>query len=287
MTLAGCGGGDRDAAGDTPTLETDTVETSSDDTASVEPASLDPSALPPPGEARVEVDGETFVLRPSGSVFFTCEVGEEQALVNYQQTEAGDLSVQASVLDGAWLGTITFAPTGLDNYGASVRSDGTLAVGEGALTYAGSLTYRSLSDPTNTRDVEARIAVNCGPSGSGGTRGVEATAEIDGRTFSFPASGAQSFECEVGPTGVRVLVNHLSLEDSQIQIEASQQAGGWVGGVYVISGTDRYNGIVPPDGTGLEIVGTTLTFAGAFTHTSGTDPAVEQEVAGSASVTCP
>jgi hypothetical protein len=280
--LAGCGGDDAGEAGD----EAFTFDTGVEAETPSEPAILDPSDLPPPGEARVEVDGEVYVLRASGSGNFSCTVVEDEIRINFQQTTGGDLSFQASVLDREWLGNVTFAPTGLDNYGGSLSRDGAgLAVGENAMSYTGTLTYRSFSDPTNTRDVEATIAVNCETSGPGGAG--EATAEIDGTTLTFPASGAQSYECEVAPTSVRVLVNRLALEGRQIQIDATQTSGEWLGNVYVISGTDRYNGIIPADGTGLEISGTTLRFAGTFTHTSEADPTLEREVAGSASVTCP
>lgn len=278
--IAGCGGGGDEGAQET-TAETDTIETSTVDTP--EPASVDPITLPPPGQARIEVDGEAYVLQPSGSVSFTCEVDPEKITINYQQTSGGELTIQASMLDGEWLGNLTFAPTGLDNYGGQVSSEA-LAVEAGAMTFTGTVTHRSLSSPTDTREVEAVMAVNCG-SGEGGA--VAATADIGGETFVFPASGAQSFECEVAPTSFRVLVNRLSLEDRQIQMEGTRQSGEWVGGVYVISGDDRLNAALSADGAGLEIVGQTLTFTGTFTQTSQTDPGVEREVAGSASVTCP
>ncbi|MCZ7588756.1 MAG: hypothetical protein M5U27_07870 [Gaiella sp.] len=283
MALSGCGGGGGAEAGD----GTLTVDTGSEPTGTrSEPATLDPAAVPAPGEARVEVDGQVHVLRASGSGNFTCVVADDDIRINFQQTAGGDLSFQASVLDGEWLGNVTFAPTGLDNYGGSLsRSGPGLVIGTNAMSYTGTLTYRSPSDPTNTRDVGARIAVNCetsGPDGAG-----EATAGLDGTTLAFPASGAQSYECEIAPTSVRVLVNRLALEEKQIQIDATQTSGEWLGNVYVISGTDRYNGIIPADGTGLDIIGNALTFTGTFTHTSETDPSVERELSGSASVTCP
>jgi len=276
MASTGCGGGGDDASDETFTFDTgiETLETTG------ESAVLDPASVPAPGQARVEVDGNVHVLRASGSVYFTCEVGAERITVNFQETDSGSLSIQGGVLDGEWSGNVTFAPTGLDNYGGGING-GEVAVGEDALTFTGTLAYRSLSDPTNTRDAEASIAVNCDTGGAG-----EAMAEIDGETFTFPASGAQSYDCEVTASSARVLVNRLALEDSQIQIDASQQDGRWLGGVYVVSGEDRYNGILPADGSGLEISGSTLTFTGTFTRRSETDPALEQEVVGTASVTC-
>jgi hypothetical protein len=284
MAVVGCGGGG-DGAEDASLFETDTVETDTVSTSSPEPATLDPGSLPPLGEARVDVDGETFSLRPGGSIYFTCEISADRITVNYQQTESGDLSFQAGLLDGEWLGNVTFA-MGDDNYGGTLpRSGEGLAVGTGAMTYTGTLTHRTYSDPSETREVEAVIAVNCGTLGEGSAG--EATAEIGGEMFTFPASGAQSFECEVTPTSFRVLVNRLSLEDKQIQMEGTQQSGEWVGGVYVISGDDRLSAVLSANGAGLEIVGQTLTFTGTFTQTSQTDPGVEREVTGSASVTCP
>jgi hypothetical protein len=282
-TLAGCGGGGSgsDAAVDATFGET-TSETST--TGSAETAGVDPSAVPAPGQARVEVDGKVFVLESSGSIHFVCDVASDEIRINYQQTEAGDLLFQASRQSGEWLGNVTFAESG-NNYGGSVpRSGDGLAVGTDVLTFSGTLTHRTYSDPTNTRDVEASIAVNCDTSGAGGS---DPTAEIDGRTFVFPASGAQSFDCEVAPTGFRVIVNRLALEDSQIQIEGTQQSGDWVGAASVISGEDRYIATFPLDGTGLEVDGNTVTFTGTFTQTSESDPTLERDVEGTASATCP
>jgi len=64
--LSGCGGGpEGEAAGDTSPFGTNPADTSTAESG-VELANLDPSALPPPGEARVEVDGEERVLGPGG-----------------------------------------------------------------------------------------------------------------------------------------------------------------------------------------------------------------------------
>jgi hypothetical protein len=285
--LAGCGGdggGGEDGAEDAFGSGTGNVEATTD-TQSHGATSPDPSALPPRGEARVEVDGKVFTLAASGSVYYSCETGTDEIRINYQTTDGGDLAFQASRASGEWLGNVTFA-RGDDNYGGTLPRDGEgLAVGETATTYRGTLTHRTYSDPANTRDVEATIAVNCDTGGAGG--GGEAMAEIGGRTFLFPASGAQSFECTVTAANVVVRVNRLALEDAQIEIQGTQQSGKWVGNVYVISGSDRYNATLPADGAGLEIAGTTLTFTGTFTQTTEADPSNGQEVNGSASVTCP
>jgi hypothetical protein len=283
--LAGCGGGGdgSDGADGGFGFETDPAETTAV-TERAEPASLDPAVLPPPGQARAEVDGQVFTLEAAGSVHFACEVTDDEIRINFQETESGSLSIQASPVTGEWNGTLTFAEGGA-NYGASLSGLEGLATGPDGVVYSGTLTYRTYSDPSDTRDVEGTIAVNCGTAAEGGL--ATATAEIAGETFSFPASGAQSFECEVTPTAMEVRVNRLALEDSQIEIQGSQQSGDWVGNVYVISGSDRYNAIFPADGTGLDITGTTVTFTGMFAQTSESDPGLEQEVSGSASVTCP
>jgi hypothetical protein len=283
IALSGCGGGKGNgAAEDGSSFGTNPGETSTADTGSVE---LDPSTLPPPGHARVEVDSQVYMPAASGSIHFDCEVGADEIRVNFQQTDEGDLTFQARVLNGAWLGNVTFV-NGDNNYGGSLTDGGQeLTIGTSAVTYTGSMTHRTYSDPTDTREVEAVVAVNCDTSGAGDEG--EAMAEIDGRTYTFPASGAQSYECEVAPTAFRVTINRLAPESEQIQLEGTQKSGEWLANVYVISGTDRFNAIIPADGAGLEINGTMLTFSGTFTQTSETDPTVEDEVDGSASVTCP
>jgi hypothetical protein len=293
--LAGCGGGSGDggddasnpfAALDTTGADTttDTTDATTDGSSAEAPASVDPSTLPPPGSARVEVDGKVYTLEASGSIHYSCEVGDDEIRVNFQQTEMGDLTIQGSTLTGAWGGQLTFAE-GDDNYGATIQGTEGLATSDTAVVYTGTFTHRTYSDPANTNDVQGTVAVNCDTGGAGGSG--EAMAEIGGRTLVFPASGAQGYECQVGPTNVLVRVNRLASDDTQIEIQASQQDGQWLGNVYVISGSDRYNAIIPADGTGLEITGTTLKFAGTYAQTSESDPSSEQEVTGTASVTCP
>jgi hypothetical protein len=53
-----------------------------------------------------------------------------------------------------------------------------------------------------------------------------------------------------------------------------------LGGVFVTSGDDHYDSIIPADGTGLDIDGNSLTYVGTFSTPSG------EEVEGSASVVC-
>jgi hypothetical protein len=280
VTLAGCGG---ESSGESAgRASTDTAAAGSGIAGSSRP---DPSVVPPPGQARIEVDGDVFTLTASGSIYHACETGADQIRINFQTADKGDLLLQARRASGEWLGNVTFA-SGDDNYGGTLPRTGEgLAVDESAATYRGTLVHRTYSDPSTTRDVEATVAVNCGTTGSG-SKG-DATAEIDGRTLVFPADGAQSYDCTVTPTTVDVRVNRLAVDDAQIEIQGTNRSGEWVGNVYVISGDDRFNATIPPDGVGLEISRTTLTFDGTFTQTSATDPSIEREVEGSASVSCP
>ena len=76
------------------------------------------------------------------------------------------------------------------------------------------------------------------------------------------------------------MISRTYPEYLQLQIDVRDNGADVVGGVYVTSGDEQFNSIIPADGTGLVIDGNSLTYRGSFTDASG------EELAGSASVTC-
>ncbi len=232
-----------------------------------------------PGVGWVEADGQRFDFTPFGSVHHSCEVLSDRITINFQQTTSGnDLTFQGALVDGGWIGSFTFSPalSGTSvSYGASLGFDpGTLGIGDQALSYEGTLNRVEDYDILNAEAVPATIAINCAPPG-----GVP-TAEIGGQSFEFPFSGAQSIRCVVSDDGVEVLISRSSPEYLQLQIDVRDNGGDLLGGVYVTSGDEQYNSIIPADGTGLTIDGSSLTYEGSFSDSGG------EELPGSASVTC-
>jgi hypothetical protein len=230
-----------------------------------------------PGAGWVEVDGQRFDFTPFGSVHHSCEVLSDRITINFQQTTTGnDLTFQGALGDGGWIGSFTFSPTLSATpvaYGAGLDL-GTLGIGDQALSYDGTLNRVEDYDLQNSQAVPAIIAINCAPPG-----GVP-TAEIGGQSFEFPFSGAQGIDCVVSEEGVEVLISRSSPEYLQLQIDVRDNSGDLLGGVFVISGDEQFDSIIPADGTGLVIDGNSLTYEGSFSGPSG------EELEGSASVTC-
>ncbi|MEA2001496.1 MAG: hypothetical protein U9N84_06380 [Actinomycetota bacterium] len=285
LNLAACGGGGDDAGGLGEQVFGG-VDPSSDETGAEDNEGSSSAAQVGPvtqtadaSTGWVEVDGQRFDFEAFGSTHYSCELLPDRITINFQQTTTGnDLTLQASILNGEWIGNFTFAPTDPDkqvSYGATLGSDpGTLGIGEQAISYDGTFRRVEDFDIQNAQDVQATIAVNCAAPGG------DPTAEVGGQSFNFPLSGAQSITCMVSNEGVEVLISHSSPERIQLQIDVRDNGGELLGGVFVTSGDDNYDSIIPADGTGLSIEGSSLTYEGTFSTPSG------EEVEGSASVTC-
>ncbi|MDH3249441.1 MAG: hypothetical protein OEQ47_10790, partial [Acidimicrobiia bacterium] len=216
-----------------------------------------------PSTGWVEVDGQRYEFAAVGSVNYRCEVLEDSITINFQQTASGhDLTLQGRVLDGAWNASITFAPEGSTQiaYGASVGFDpGTLGLGNGELSYEGSMNRIEDYDAANLEQVQATLAVNCADPGDG------TTADIAGESFEFPFSGANSLSCSIVGNSVEVLIGHSQPEFSQLQVDVREEGDGVFGAVILTVGDMTYSSFVREDGGGLGIAGQTMTYAGAFT----------------------
>jgi hypothetical protein len=286
IVVGACGGGgDPGASGDSALADDpDSGDQSSSDESSSGAGQGAAVAGPltqtaDPGVGWVEVDGQRFDLTPFGSVYHSCDVLSDRITINFQETtNRNDLTLQAALVDGGWVGSFTFSPTGSSPrvvYGASLGFDpGTLGIGDQALSYDGTLNRVEGTDIQNSEALPATIAINCVPPG-----GVP-TAEIGDQSFEFPFSGTQAIRCTVSDDGIEVMISRTYPEYLQLQIDVRDNGADLLGGVYVTSGDEQFNSIVPADGTGLVIDGNSLTYRGSFTDASG------EELAGSASVTC-
>jgi hypothetical protein len=266
--------------GEEPTASTD----DDDDALSDDGSSGDVSVTADPGQTQVDVDGRTISYESAGSSFYTCDIGTDAIQVNYQTGEGQDFLLQAGRQSGDWTGSITFKEASADSgegYGATFPADGELQVGDEALSYVGTVTRTTDFGRGPSDDLEASIAVNCASAGG------DATAEIDGETFVFPASGAQSYECEITDENTfRVQINRLSSDDIQLSFDGRPQGDGVIGNVSVNDGDNTYIATLfgaPPEG--LVIDGSTITFTGTFELRVNNE--TQGEVEGTATATCP
>ena len=285
ILVAACGGGVADDLGDDLGEQVfGGIDPSSDGSDEGQGTSGSTEAGPvtqtaDPSMGWVEVDGQRFDFEAFGSTHYRCELLPDRITINFQQTTTGnEFTFQGSVVDGGWLGSFTFSPTGGDKQvscGATLGTEpGTIGIGEQAISYEGTLRRMEDFDIVNAQDTEATIAVNCAAPGG------DPTAEIGGQSFTFPFSGAQSLHCAVSDDGVEVLISHSSPDTLQLQIDVRDDGGQLLGAVHVTSGDEQYSSIIPADGTGLDIDGNSLTYVGTFSTPSG------EEVEGSASIVC-
>lgn len=231
-----------------------------------------------PSTGWVEVDGERYEFEAFGSTHYRCDLSDDQVAINFQQTTSGsDFLLQGGVMNGQWNANLTFAPSSENqvSYGASIGFDqGTFGIDDQGISYEGTVSRVEDFDVVNAQDVEATIAVNCTAPGG------DPTASVDGQTFTFPLSGAGSLDCVVSDEGVQVLIGHSQPEFRQLQVDIQDNGGELFGAAHITTDEGTYTSFVPPDGTGLTIEGTSLSYEGVFETPSG------GEADGSVSVTC-
>lgn len=278
LGMTGCGAGDEPGEPDPP----DTA----DEAAAADPAAATgevtigtPTVTADPGTAWAEVDGMRIDYPSAGSLNYLCDIGPERVQVNVQTNEGRDLLLQASLQGEQWLGQLTFKPgEGTVQYGASFPGDARMVIGDGALSVEGTVSKVEDFDLANATDVDATLAVSCAAAEGSGE---EATAVVDGTTYTFPASGAQSFDCSITPDNLDVRINRLALDGLQLEVSARLEGGSWVGAVVVYTPEATFTSTLTPEGTGLEVDGSSVGFEGTFTGGPAGD------VPGTVSATCP
>jgi len=230
-----------------------------------------------PGQALVEVDGETIIYRAAGSIFYSCDILDDRITVNFQTSDGHDLLIQGGQQAGGWVANLNFKAAGAGNvqYGATIPVDAdAFGLGDSALSFEGTVSRIKDFDVANAERVPATIAVNCASPGG------DPTAKIGDESYVFRLSGAQSVQCDVTPNQFEVRIDRLSTDGLQLEAQGRQQSGAWLGSFTVYSGNERFTSTFVSIGTGLDIEGTTLRYEGTFTSASG------EEKEGSISVTC-
>ncbi len=234
----------------------------------------EPSLTADPGRAWAEVEGQRVEYVSAGSIYYFCDIGTSQVNVNYQTPEGHDMSLNATFDGNHWVGSLTVKPgTGKNlQYSAVLPDDADkFVVGETSLSFEGTTSRLENFDLNSARDETMTLAVNCGAAG-----GSDAMADIGGTTYSFPVSGAQSFDCNVAADNVEVQINRLAIDNLQLEIDARKDGDRWLGSVTVYTAGGSLTSSVPADGEGLVIDGSSVTYEGTF-----------GDVEGSVSVTCP
>lgn len=238
-----------------------------------------PTLTADPGTAYAEVDGGRIVYESAGSLYYTCEIGPDNLHVNFQTADGNDLSIQAGRAGGGWAGQFSFrsAAEGTTQYSVVFgQSAGTLGVGDGALSYEGTADRIVDFDLANAEEVEVDVAVSCAPTGDGN----DPQAVIDGVTYVFALSGAQSVTCEVSPDDVDVTINRLGVDNLQLSIDMRGGPDDWIGSVFVITPDGDFIVTLTGAAEGLTIDGDTVTYEGPI-QAGGAD------VQASVSISCP
>ena len=285
LALAACGGGD-DSSGDGDDAVDPAVQASQEaEGGDVADASSsgggavvlgEPSPTTGPGTVTVDVGGERLEYASAGSINVNCTITDQQVVVNLQTPEGRDFLLQGSPQADDWFLRMTFAPGGENvTYSAdSTSGRGTFTIGDTALSYVGTVDRVVDFDVTNAEQVDAEVAVNCA------TAGGDPTATVDGETYVFPLSGAQSVTCEVSDTSLEVRINRLAVDNLQHEVTGAEQGREWVGAAVVYTADGNFTSTLPADGTGLSIEGTAVAYSGTFLSPTG------EEVEGTIDVTC-
>ena len=280
VVIAACGSGDGDVSdlgddvfGGVGEVSGD-VDTEDEGAAEVGPV----TQTADPASGWVEVEGERHEFSAFGAINFVCDLTEDRISINFQQTTSGsNFTLQGGIVNGQWNANLTFVP-GEDEqiqYGASVGFDpGTLGLGDGELSYEGTLSRVEDFDVQNAQDVEGALAVNCASPGG------EPKAEVDGTVLEFPLSGSQNTDCVIDEDLVEVLISRSQPERTQLQIDVEDNGGELFGAVHVTAGDVTYTSFVPPDGTGLSVEGSRLSYEGVFSTPEG------DEVDGNVTLAC-
>lgn len=276
--VASCGGGDDDAS---PFGLGDGDEIADAGAAGENGGSAvilgDPVLSAAPGQVWVEVGGERLEYTTNGSLYVECTITSEQVVVNLQTADGQDFLLQGSDQAGDWFVNMTFSTAGGESnrYSSeSASASGTYTIGDGALSYEGTVVEVVGFDVENAEDLDARLAVNCASPGG------DPTATVGGETYTFPFSGAQSVQCEVASEAIDIEVNRLATEGLQLGIDVRIQNGEWLGTITVYRSEGNLSSPIPPDGTGLTVDGTSVSYMGTF---EGPDGA---QLDGTVEVTC-
>lgn len=280
LAMVGCGGGDDDT-GLPDAADGGVVDDVGDDTEQLDGGDAafevvdGPTVEVDPGVVVLEVDGERIEYPMAGSINLVCDVSPEYVQVNVQTPDGQSMSLLASTNSGSWTGSLnaTRADDSSVAYG-STFGGGVVGIGASSVSYEGPIDKVVDRDIMNPETLTGTVAANCDSPGG------DPTAVIGTDTYTFPVTGAQSFECTVGPTEFEIRVNRLSREGLQLEMQGRDEGGRWVGAVTVYTNEGNWTAILPEDGAGLTIDGGSVAFEGAFAGPDGS------EVDGSATAAC-
>lgn len=169
LLMGACGGAgspaEADGAGEGQSQDSESSDAGSSN-GDFDTPDIDPSAMPPPGEAHVDVDGETFVFRQAEMLEgpFTCEIRDNGVTINFQ-SDRHDLLLQGAVTpDGELIATTTVSPEESDNKYTAQNAGGAGAVAAEAphLVFVANFSSYPKDDPASFNDAgTGTIRVTC------------------------------------------------------------------------------------------------------------------------------
>ena len=166
MSACGGAGSSNEADGGEESQSQDSEPSEAGSDGDFDTPDIDPSSMPPPGEARVEVDGETFVFRQADMLEgpFTCEIRDNGVTINFQ-SDRHDLLLQGAVTpDGELIATTTVSPEESDNKYTAQNAGGAGAVAAEAphLVFVADFSSYPKDDPASFNDAgTGTIRVTC------------------------------------------------------------------------------------------------------------------------------
>lgn len=229
-----------------------------------------------PAQAWVEVEGQRIEYGISDIQHYSCNVGDDQITINFQTADGQNLLIQGGDLGQGWILNLTFTSRDVNNvsYGGTLPGDGSLGLGDDALSFEGTVQRVEDFDLANATDVDVRLAVNCVSPGG------DPTATVGGVEYVVPFSGAQSVTCEVSADSIEVRINRLGLDGIQLEISGSFDGTSWLGSATVYKSDGNLTSTFGPDVDGPVVDGATVTYTGTFSSDSG-------DADGTMSITCP
>jgi hypothetical protein len=104
---------------------------------------------------------------------------------------------------------------------------------------------------------------------------------VDGETYLFPASGAQSITCSISAGEVDITINRLGRDNLQLAVDMRDGPDDWIGSVFIITPDGNFSVTLSGEAEGFLIDGDTVTYEGPIETDGG------EQVEASVSVTCP
>ncbi|NNE12792.1 MAG: hypothetical protein HKN41_11185 [Ilumatobacter sp.] len=300
--LASCGGGDDDATSifgadvADPGAAEDVLGSDGDQEGqggegdgggfglTADPVDVSGMAPPPDAESRtavVEVADVRIEFYAPGTSGYVCTATPERIEMrmegrNEAGLQGGLITLRADAVEGGWTGTGALEHP--DREHTDLSPDRAELIVDGSMvTYRGPMVPRQRfgEDPN---DHLGALTFDCG------SEDLVATAMVDGTTTEVAVNGSQRFDCRYEDTAFDYEVEGGQFPDLVSLSVDGRIDGDWIGTAVVDLGDDRYTGVVRADT--FEAGPDGVTWSGEATHTSESEPELEEQVPMSIEIPC-